>query len=72
MSILTFDFSGDLAPYLGILHCAALVAEYLSLETSEFSDILPQSLDEFQELSDNILEESAVSDDTIKFVTKFL
>uniref|UniRef100_A0A914Y863 DOCKER domain-containing protein n=1 Tax=Panagrolaimus superbus TaxID=310955 RepID=A0A914Y863_9BILA len=47
-----------------ILHCAALVVEYLSMRSfGEFS--IPKGAVAFEELSENILEESATSDDVI-------
>lgn len=48
------------------LHCSALVAEYLTLKNETMDQNLPNSIDEFAELSDNIYEESAVSEDIIK------
>uniref|UniRef100_A0A7E4ZYH3 C2 DOCK-type domain-containing protein n=1 Tax=Panagrellus redivivus TaxID=6233 RepID=A0A7E4ZYH3_PANRE len=47
-----------------ILHCAALVAEYLRMRS--FGELpLPSGAVEFEDLSENILEESATSDDVI-------
>lgn len=47
-----------------MLHAAALAAEYISMR--EFDSYLPKGAVAFAHISDNILEESAVSDDVIR------
>lgn len=47
-----------------MLHAAALAAEYISMR--EYDPYLPKGAVAFCEISDNILEESAVSDDVIR------
>uniref|UniRef100_A0A1I7WWD4 DOCKER domain-containing protein n=1 Tax=Heterorhabditis bacteriophora TaxID=37862 RepID=A0A1I7WWD4_HETBA len=46
-----------------MLHAAALAAEYIAMTTTD--GYMPRGAVEFQTLSDNILEESAVSDDVV-------
>nr|CAB3239426.1 dedicator of cytokinesis protein 7 [Phallusia mammillata] len=46
-----------------LLHCAALVAEYLSM--MDYKSYLPVGCVTFEKISGNILEESAVSDDVL-------
>uniref|UniRef100_A0A0N5ALW0 Dedicator of cytokinesis protein 6 n=1 Tax=Syphacia muris TaxID=451379 RepID=A0A0N5ALW0_9BILA len=46
-----------------MLHAAALAAEYISMR--EFDTYLPKGAVAFADISDNILEESAVSDDVV-------
>lgn len=46
-----------------MLHCAALVSEYMSMHS--YDTLLPRGAVDFCHLSDNILEESATSDDVI-------
>lgn len=55
-----------------MLHGAALAAEYISMR--EYDVHVPKGAAAFEAISDNILEESAVSDDVIRFVLirKFL
>lgn len=47
-----------------MLHAAALAAEYISMR--EYDACLPSGAAAFCGISDNILEESAVSDDVIR------
>ena len=47
-----------------MLHCAALVAEYMSMH--DYGSRMPNGAVAFAELSDNIEEECAVSDDVIR------
>ena len=49
-----------------MLHAAALAAEYISMR--EYDTFLPKGATAFADISDNILEESAVSDDVIRLV----
>ncbi|VDN25837.1 unnamed protein product [Gongylonema pulchrum] len=46
-----------------MLHAAALAAEYISMR--EYNAYVPNGAAAFEQISDNILEESAVSDDVI-------
>ncbi|KAE9549990.1 hypothetical protein FO519_006810, partial [Halicephalobus sp. NKZ332] len=51
-----------------ILHCAALVAEYLSMKSGFHNSgelKIPKGASNFEELSENILEESATSEDVV-------
>lgn len=47
-----------------MLHAAAIAAEYISMR--EYESHIPKGAASFIEISDNILEESAVSDDVIR------
>lgn len=47
-----------------MLHAAALAAEYISMR--EYDVCVPKGAAAFEAISDNILEESAVSDDVIR------
>ncbi|VDM56495.1 unnamed protein product, partial [Angiostrongylus costaricensis] len=48
-----------------MLHAAALAAEYIAMVTTD--GFMPRGAVDFKEISDNILEESAVSDDVLRF-----
>lgn len=47
-----------------MLHAAALAAEYISMR--EYDAFVPKGAAAFEGISDNVLEESAVSDDVIR------
>ncbi|CAJ0607791.1 unnamed protein product [Cylicocyclus nassatus] len=46
-----------------VLHAAALAAEYIAMSTTD--SFMPRGAVDFERISDNILEESAVSDDVL-------
>ncbi|RCN34044.1 hypothetical protein ANCCAN_20114 [Ancylostoma caninum] len=46
-----------------VLHAAALAAEYIAMSTTD--GFMPRGAVDFERISDNILEESAVSDDVL-------
>ncbi len=50
-----------------MLHAAALAAEYIAMRA--FHHHMPRGAVAFQTVSDNVLEESAVSDDVIRYIS---